>query len=92
MRYAANKASTVKGDFHGNDPNYRCVSASVRRWRRILGSQSRLLVIDRVPKLEPESECSVGVDFSSPAGFAELFLCNARGDHRPASKSIDPEF
>src|SRR5579872_931316 len=39
------RASTVNGACHGNDFNNRCVSAAVWRWRRVLGSQSGLLVI-----------------------------------------------
>ncbi|HVU87667.1 MAG TPA: hypothetical protein VHD36_10125, partial [Pirellulales bacterium] len=39
------RASTVNGACHGNDFNNRCVGAAVWRRRRILGSQSGLLVI-----------------------------------------------
>jgi hypothetical protein len=49
MRFAANKAVTVKETLHGIDLDYRCVSALVwRRWR-ILGSQAGYLVTRRVP-------------------------------------------
>jgi hypothetical protein len=40
---------------HGINPDYRCISAAVWRRRRILGSQSRVLVTDRVPTLTCES-------------------------------------
>ena len=44
MRCAVNNVSIVKETSHGIDTDYRCVSAAVWRRRRILGSQSRLLV------------------------------------------------
>jgi uncharacterized protein YjbJ (UPF0337 family) len=42
---------------HGIDPDYRCISAAVWWRRRILGSQSRLLVTGRCG---PSGVCSTG--------------------------------
>jgi hypothetical protein len=43
-----NNAGIVKGNFDGIDPDYCCPGAAVWRWRRILWSQARVLVIERL--------------------------------------------
>jgi uncharacterized protein YjbJ (UPF0337 family) len=40
-----NAIGGLKETSHGNDTDYRCISAAIWRRRRLLGSQSRLLVI-----------------------------------------------
>ena len=53
---------------HGIDPDYRCISAAVWR-RRILGSQSRVLVTERIPRLRREPERKRIMAYQSNAIF-----------------------
>lgn len=48
MRYAENKPPLSTETSHGIDPDYRCISPAVWWWWRILWSQPRVLVIERV--------------------------------------------
>jgi hypothetical protein len=56
MRCAANRGIAIDGGLHGIDPDYRCIGAAVRRRRRILGSQSRLLVTKAFLMLRKEQQ------------------------------------
>jgi hypothetical protein len=40
---------------HGIDPDYRCINGAVWRRRRLLWSQTRVLVTERVPALQAVS-------------------------------------
>ena len=79
MRCAANKAGTVNGETHGIDSDHRRFSAAIWRRRRILGSQSRLLVIEAFPSLSL-SRISSTETVLEARQVRRVFLCKRRFD------------